>query len=107
MRVQLASGETVSQEHGVKLAEPAARLAREAGRSYWCMIPFSHDHAAISTLFRTPSFYCMRVRWGMTVLSEMKSSAAISWLVRPLAMLRAMSSSRSESSFTALVAAGP
>ena len=28
----------------------------------------------------------MLVRWVLTVLSEMNSSAAISWLVRPLAM---------------------
>jgi hypothetical protein len=39
--------------------------------------------------------------WVVTVLSEMKCSAAISWLARPLAMLRAMSSSRSESRFAA------
>jgi hypothetical protein len=38
---------------------------------------------AISTRLRAPSLRWMAVRWPLTVLSEMNSSAAISWLVRP------------------------
>jgi uncharacterized membrane protein len=39
----------------------------------------------------------MLVRWDLTVLSEMNSSAAISLLVRPRAIAAATSSSRADS----------
>lgn len=74
----------------------AAGLARTFP-DHWFMIRFSQDHAAISTRLRALSLFWIRVMWVLTVLSEMNNSAAISWLVRPLAMLRAIWSSRSES----------
>jgi hypothetical protein len=61
------------------------------------MIRFSQDQAASSTRLRIPSLSWIRVMWVLTVLSEMNSSAAISALVRPLATLRAIWSSRSDS----------
>ena len=56
--------------------------------------PVSHAQAAISTRLRTPSLPWMLARWLLTVLREMNSSAAISVLVRPLAMDLATSISR-------------
>ena len=58
---------------------------------------FSQAQAAIPTRLRTPSFVWIPDTWLLTVLSEMNSSAAISWLVRPLAMARTTSISRSDS----------
>jgi hypothetical protein len=48
--------------------------------------PVPQAQAAISTRLRTSSLLWMLVRWDLTVLSEMNSSAAISVLVRPLAI---------------------
>jgi hypothetical protein len=53
----------------------------------WVRIRFSQDHAAISTRLRTPSLFWMRAMCVLTVLREMNSSAAISWLVRPVGTL--------------------
>ena len=59
--------------------------------------PVSHAQAAISTRLRTPSLPWMLARWLLTVLREMNSSAAISVLVRPLAMAWTTSISRLDS----------
>src|SRR4051812_20476193 len=48
--------------------------------------PVSQAQPAISTRLRTPSLLWMLARWDLTVLREMNRSAAISVLVRPLAM---------------------
>lgn len=56
--------------------------------------PCSHAHAAISTRLRASTLAWIRPRYVLTVDNDRNSSSQISWLVRPTAISRTMSNSR-------------